>query len=214
MLVLPLSVSAHGGSTQGFRTKILKIEPAGLPVAVKIIDGDQVRFENAGDKELLICGYEGKPGDCQEWVRIGPEGVFVDRNSRTYFANKDDTKYGEIPSSAGAKPKWELLRKRPPFFTSHDHRVHWMGIGLPPNVDPTDPTPQKVFDADLRFVYGNTEAVVKTRLEYIGGKTWFQRRGEQLFIVLGVALILTVFTIDYLRRRKNEKTKGVLDAAD
>lgn len=193
------SAFGHGSAGDEYRTRILSIEPAGLPVDVRIVDGDQVRFENAGDEELVICGYE--RDECEEWVRIDEDGVFVDRNARSYFANLDDTEYGDVPDDAGQEPEWKRVRKGPPFYAYHDHRVHWMGLGVPPNVDESSSEPQTVFDSDLAFRYGDTDGVVKTRLEYIGGASWLQRNGEQLVVVGGIVAMLVVFIVDARRRR-------------
>ena len=197
------SAAAHGNTGTDFRSKILSIEPAGLPVDVRIVDGDQVRFENKGDRELVLCGYEQVDDGCEEWVRLGPDGVFVDQAARSYFANVDEEAYGDIPEDAGTESDWTRIRERPAFYTYHDHRVHWMGLSLPPSVDPGDDSPQKVFDAELAFRYGDTDGTVATRLEYVGGASWVRRHGEQLLVGGGVLVMLVVFGLDARRRRSD-----------
>jgi hypothetical protein len=197
--IAPGAALAHGGGGDDFRTTILSVEPEGLPVDVRIVDGDQVRFENRGDKDLVICGYE--DGPCEEWVRIGPDGVYVDRNARSYFANVDEEDYGAVPEDAGTEPDWQRVRERPPFYSYHDHRVHWMGLSLPPNVDRGSSEPQQVFDSAIDFRYGDTDGVVTTRLEYVGGAPWLRRHGEQLLVGIGIAAMLVVFLLDLRRRR-------------
>jgi hypothetical protein len=206
-LLIPGAALAHGAMGDEFRTRILSIEPSGLPVDVRISDGDQIRFENAGDKLLVVCGYEDEA--CEEWVRIGEDGVFVDRNSRSFHANVDETEFGAIPQDAGTREKWTLVRERPRFYAYHDHRVHWMGASLPPNVDPGDPSPQRVFDAEVRFRYGDVDGVVQTRLEYVGGSTWLQRNGERMLLGGGVAAMLVVFAVDTRRRRRGDAREDV-----
>lgn len=200
LLSIVPSAFGHGAGGNDFRTEILSVEPPGLPVDVRIVDGDQVRFENAGDQELVVCGYERE--GCEEWVRIGPDGVFVDRNAKSYFANLDDTEYGDVPADAGEEPEWKRVRQGPPFYSYHDHRVHWMGLGVPPNVDQSSSEPQTVFDSELAFRYGDTDGVVKTRLEYIGGAPWLQRNAEQLIVGAGILAMLVVFLADARRRRR------------
>ena len=207
LLVVPTVALAHGGENAGFRTRILSVEPDGLPVDVRITDGDQVRFENAGDEQLVLCGYE--DSECEEWVRIGPKGVFVDENSRSYFANVDERKYGDVPKDAGVRPDWQRVRERPPFYAYHDHRVHWMGLALPPSVDPGDSDPQKVFDSELAFRYGDVDGVVRTRLEYVGGAPWIRRHAEQLLVGGGIVAMLVVFGLDFRRRRAGAGSAAV-----
>lgn len=199
LVAAPVAV-AHGGTEEEFHATVLSIEPRGLPVEVTVDGGDQVRFENAGDEELVLCGYEDDDG-CEEWVRISPGGVEVDRNARSYFANQDEEDYGAIPEDAGTAPDWERVRRAPPFYAYHDHRVHWMGLSLPPNIDEGDPDPQRVFESELAFRYGDTDGTVRTRLDYVGGRTWVERHGEQAIVGGGVAVMLVAFLLDARRRR-------------
>ncbi|MCW2925313.1 MAG: hypothetical protein JWM98_2717, partial [Thermoleophilia bacterium] len=172
------------------------------PVDVRMVDGDQIRFENTGDEELTLCGYAADR--CEAWAKLGPDGVFEDRNSATYFTNSEGTKEGRVPEGAGTgAPKFHRVRREPAFFTYHDHRVHWMGGStLPPNVDPSDSSPQKVYDGKVEFRYGDTPGVVTTRLEYVGGQSWVGRYGEYVLVGAAVLAMLVVFFVDARRRRR------------
>ncbi len=190
----------HGAASKDYKTTIVSVKPDGLPVDVRIVGGDQVRFENQGDKDLVICGYDRE--GCEPWVRITPDGVYVDKNSKSWYQNSAAVDYGDVPADAGTKPDWQRVRKGPPFYAYHDHRVHWMGTSTPPNVDTSDPSPQKVFDADIKFRYGDTDGVVTTRLDYVGGANFFKRNLEQLIVWTGVLVMLLVFALDFRKRRK------------
>jgi hypothetical protein len=194
---------AHGSEDASFRSKIVAVEPEGLPIDVRIVRGDQLRFENAGDERLVLCGYAADR--CEEWVRIGPKGVFVDEDSKTFWANAEGDQYGAVPQDAGANPNWVLERERPPFFAYHDHRVHWMGATLPPGVDEGDPSAQRVLDGEVAFRYGDTDGIVRTQLDYVGGQTWLQRNGELLIVAAGVTGMLVLFAIDARRRRRRSR---------
>lgn len=207
-LVAVSGAAAHGVASNDYRATILSIEPDGLPVDVRIVNRDQVRFENGGDKLLVVCGYEnGESGDeCEEWVRIGEDGVFVDKNANSYYANLDSEQPGPVPEGAGEKADWQRVRTRPPFYAYHDHRVHWMGIAPPPGVDQGDSSPQKVFDSEVRFRYGDTDGVINVRLEYVGGSSWLSRHGEQLIVGSGIVVMLVVFGLDARRRRRRTRS--------
>jgi hypothetical protein len=192
---------AHGSEDANFRSRIVGVEPEGLPIDVRIVRGDQLRFENAGDERLVLCGYAADR--CEEWVRIGPDGVYVDEDSETFWANAEGDQYGAVPEDAGTKPNWVLERRRPPFYAYHDHRVHWMGAQLPPGVDEGDPSAQRVLDGEVTFRYGDTDGVVRTQLDYVGGTTWVKRNGEQLVVAAGVAGMLLLFAFDARRRRRS-----------
>ena len=169
-VIVPAVASGHGSEDELYRTTILSIEPEGLPIDVSMTKGDEIRFENQGDEDLVLCGYEADT--CEEWVRIGADGVFVDTNSKAYFSNAEDDQLGEVPDDAGSKQEFERVREAPAFYTYHDHRVHWMGRALPPGIDASDTSAQRVMDGEVRFRYGDTDGVVRTRVDYVGGQSW------------------------------------------
>ena len=119
---------------------------------------------------------------------------------------------GAARAVAGPKADWRRVRGRPPFYAYHDHRVHWMGLSLPPSVDPGNPDPQRVFDSEIEFRYGDTDGIVKTRLEYVGGAPWLRRHAEQLIVGAGIVAMLVVFLLD-VRRRRASAGAGAIDAA-
>jgi hypothetical protein len=210
VVLLPAVASGHGAGSTDYRTTITSIEPAGLPIDVRVANGDQMRFENVGDKDLIICGYL---ATCEPFAKLGPSGVFENHNSKAYYANLDTQQFGSIPDDVGVgAPKWVLVRREPAFLTYHDHRSHWMGGSLPPNVDASDPDPQLVNRFEIQFRYGSTDGVVHGRLEYVAGKDWFGRYGE--FAITGVAILgmLVVFVLD-ARRRRRERSHAVDEAA-
>jgi hypothetical protein len=200
-LVLPASVAAHGVASRDYDTKVLGIEPKGLPIEVSVVGGDRLRIENLGDEELTICGYL---SSCEPYVKLGPKGVFENRNSQAYYANLDAQAFGEVPADAGkGAPKWVRVRREPAFFTYHDHRIHWMGGStLPPGVDSSDSAPQKVTDAKVALMYGDTPVVVDARLYYVGGQSFVGRYAEYLLTALAVLLMVAVFVRDARRRRR------------
>ncbi len=200
-LLVPVTAYGHGAEDEDYRTTILSIEPEGLPVDVSMDDGDEIRFENQGSEDLVLCGYESDA--CEPWVRIGPEGVFVDTNSKAFFSNAEEDEIGGVPDGAGEGPaEFERVREAPAFYAYHDHRVHWMGRAVPPNVDESNPDVQKVMDGEVEFRYGDTSGVVKVRVDYVGGRTWFQRYGEQLVVAIGILVMVAFFIVDAVRRRR------------
>lgn len=200
-LLLPGSAAAHGAASKDYDTKVLRIEPKGLPIEVRVVGGDRLRIENLGDEELTICGYRSA---CEPYVKLGPDGVFENHNSQAYYANLDSKAFGEVPADAGkGAPKWVRVRREPAFFAYHDHRIHWMGgATLPPGIDSSDPAPQKVTDAKVSLTYGTTPVVVTARLYYVGGQSFLGRYGEYLLTGIAVLLMLGVFVRDARRRRR------------
>lgn len=191
---------AHGSASEQYRIVVESVQPAGLPVGVRVAD-DKLRFENAGSSPLVLCGYE-TAAKCDPYVRIDSRGVFENRQSPAYFANLDEDEPGEVPTKLDPEPAWKRIRSEPPFYAYHDHRAHWMGGDrLPPNVDETDPEPQLVNDFDVEFTYNGVPGVVTGRLEYVGGRTWLQRYGEGAFTLTAIVAMLAAFFVDAHRRR-------------
>lgn len=206
-LLVPAAAFGHGAEDANYRTTIVSLEPEGLPIEVRMTKGDEIRFENKGTQDLVLCGYD--TDECEEWVKIGPDGVFVDRNSKAYYSNAEEDQLGAVPEGAGeGEPKFERVREAPAFYTYHDHRVHWMGRALPPGVDDGDPSVQKVMDGEVEFRYGDTPGVVKVRVDYVGGKDFLGRHGEQLIVGVGILAMVVVFVLDAIRRRRRAATAG------
>lgn len=203
-IALPAAAWSHGSGSSDFETTITSVEPAGLPIDVRVADGDQMRFENVGDEDLIICGYT---SECEPFAKIGPDGVFENHNSKAYYANLDTKEYGEIPEGVGeGEPDWQLVRREPAFFAYHDHRSHWMGTELPPNVDSSNPDPQVVNEFGIDFRYGDTDGTVNGTLTYVGGQDWFGRYGEYAITGVAIGAMLIIFLLDARRRRRDRRT--------
>jgi hypothetical protein len=78
---------------------------------------------------VTVMGYEGEP-----YLRIGADGaVEENRNSKATYLNRTLTGQVEIPPTASptAAPDWRRIGSGGE-YAWHDHRVHWMGAGVPP----------------------------------------------------------------------------------
>lgn len=76
----------------------------------------------AGDAEVVVAGY-----NAESYLRVGPDGVFENRNSPAVYLNAD--RYGNVtvppdidPSAA---PDWRRIADDRQ-WQWHDHRIHWM----------------------------------------------------------------------------------------
>lgn len=196
------SSQGHGSEDPSYETVIRSIEPRGLPIGVTVTDGDQMRIENQGDTEMILCGYTAT--ECEPYVRLGPDGVYENTNSEAYYANQEEDSFGEVPDDVGTgRPTWKRVRREPAFYTWHDHRTHWMGgATLPPGVDDGDPARQKVNDWRIDFQYGGRDGSITGRLDYVGGRTFLARYGEYGLTGAAVLAMLVVFFVDARRRRR------------
>lgn len=203
----------HGGSGEDYRSTITAIEPADLPIEVKVVGGDdELRVENVGDQQLVIFGYNQrtneKPDGWEDpYVRIGPEGVFVNHNATAYYQNQG--RYGApVPDGLGTpsdRPDWQRVREKPLFYSFHDHRIHWMAKSVPPGVDENSPKPQKVLDWEVPLRYGDREGAITGTLTYVGGTSRVGDRIELALTSLAVAGMVVVFGVDWWRRRRRSR---------
>ncbi len=106
--------------------------------------------ENTSGKPVVVDDYRDKP-----YARVLGDGtVQVNTNSEAYYLNDD--RYGDVkvPDGLGAQPKWKTL-SRSGRFEWHDHRMHWMGQGTPPQVSDKDKKTH-IFDWKVPVTIGGT----------------------------------------------------------
>ena len=88
----------------------------------------------------MILDYKQQP-----YVELKADGtVSVNTNSEAYYLNEDRQGETAVPKNLGSEPKWKEIAKSGR-YEWHDHRMHWMGAGDPPNLDR-----QGQGDGDLR----------------------------------------------------------------
>jgi hypothetical protein len=196
----------HGGASSGdYRSYVTAITPKGVPITARVVQGDdQLRVENEGSDLLVIYGYElDKHGNPQEYIRLGPGGVYVNHHSPAYYLNQDRLNPKPPPKSvtADAKPDFQRVRSRPAFYTFHDHRIHWMSPTPPRSVDTGSTKAQKIYDWEVPFRYGDTQGTIKGRLDYVGGKPWYGSI-ELVLTVLAIVAMVGILIGDALRRRR------------
>ncbi|MEE8603143.1 hypothetical protein [Euzebya tangerina] len=136
----------------------------------RIVNSDEyLQLTNNGDEPVMIPDYENLP-----YLRIEPDGVYRNRNSRATYVNEDRFGQTPIPTDIeiGAEPDWEKLDDSNS-YAWHDHRIHWMAQAEPPGVATEPGSRQLVNRWQVPFVIdGNTRAVTG-ELEWVpGGSPW------------------------------------------
>ena len=83
--------------------------------------------------------------------------VQVNTNSEAYYLNDD--RYGDVkvPDGLGAQPQVEDASSRSGRFEWHDHRMHWMSQGTPPQVTDQDERTH-IFDWKVPITVGGRRA--------------------------------------------------------
>ncbi|MGH8902345.1 MAG: hypothetical protein ACRDYA_11850 [Egibacteraceae bacterium] len=161
----PALAHGRGRDTTNYTSRIT-FEPDLPGVRWKIYNGDEfLGVENTSQTELTVPGYI--PGD--QFLRIGPEGVFVNRNSEAYYLNQD--RYSRVTPPAGvgpeAEPDWVKVSSTPR-YAWHHHQIHWMSPVLPPQVrDPGQLT--RVSSWKIPFSYGGQQYELGGELLWVPG---------------------------------------------
>jgi hypothetical protein len=132
LLLVAQPASAHtvsGVGATNWRSFLTSVSPQEPGLSVKLVeDGSRIEVTNHGP-EITVIGYEGEP-----YLRIGPNGVFENLESPATYLNC--TRIGcAIPSGVNkdAPPQWKQISSGQT-ARWHDHRSHWMGSQLPPDI--------------------------------------------------------------------------------
>jgi hypothetical protein len=118
-----------------YRSDVSAVDPASPGVQAEIVGGDAFLHLTVDGHEVIVLGYGGEP-----YLRFDKDGR-VERNKRssaTYLNESRNAKV-DLPPQADndAEPVWEQIADGGS-YAWHDHRVHWMGEGRPPGVEPGD----------------------------------------------------------------------------
>lgn len=125
VLFTPAAASAHSGRSvdaTGYKSQLVGVEPALIDADVSVAYlGDQLMIVNNGP-EITVLGYEDEP-----YIRVGPDGVFENRNSPATYLNESQEADNPVPDFASAQkePDWQKISDGR-IASWHDHDIHWM----------------------------------------------------------------------------------------
>jgi hypothetical protein len=165
-----------GNDVTNFRSRVTGIwyvdskgkptSPASAPgVKWEVLANDSLlKVTNNGSEEVLVRGYQDEP-----YLRVGPGGVFRNRNSPATYLNQN--RYAAVDVPAGVNPKaapdWEKVGDGNSFYW-HDHRIHWMSPSLPPAVAASNQhRSQRINEWSVPFSMGSKDLVVTGKLDWI-----------------------------------------------
>lgn len=180
-VLLAAPALAHGGGgvtdASNFTSTIAGVvtldenrQPAGdgeAPgVSWRVVANDALlEVTNTSGTELLVSGYENEP-----YLRVGPDGVWENRNSPATYLNND--RFGETPvperADAQAEPDW-VRRGDGPTYRWHDHRIHWMATTMPPQVKVDPSVANVVLDWTVPFTIAGDRLGLQGQLRWVPG---------------------------------------------
>jgi hypothetical protein len=197
--------AAHEGDPR-YRSRVTGVSAPGVSVEVLNFD-DSLELRNDGARTVTVVGYRGEP-----YARVRPDGtVELNRRSPATYLNDDRFAEVEVPRSAdpAAPPRWREV-DRSGRLRWHDHRMHWMGKALPPQVK-DEGRRAKVFDWKVPLRIGGRPETVTGTLVWVGRPGGGFPLGAGLSfaaaVLIGAGLVLVV-----RRRRKREAGRPQAEA--
>jgi len=200
LFALPGAAIAHEGNPN-FRSDIIAVTPRADDVTLDVLNGDdRLELVNGGDETVVIYGYNEEP-----YARILADGtVQVNRDSPATYLNADRYQEGvKVPPGVTGEhaPRWKLV-DRTGRFEWHDHRIHYMAKGTPPQVKDTG-VQSKVFDWTVPLRVGAAPGAIRGVLLWVpddsGGPPLAAIAGFVVLLLGGIALVVVT-----RRRRRGD----------
>jgi hypothetical protein len=195
-LSAPATVLAHAGNPN-METIVHRVTPVTPGLKLTVLNRDD-RFQllYQGEKPIILYGYNG-----DQYARFLPGGVVeVNHNSPAFYLDDDRAGTATVPAGvkADSPPDWQVVDKAGR-FEWHDHRMHWMGTGTPPQVKDTS-VRTKVFDYKIPIEIGGTKGDIT-------GTLWWTPRHESgapvgAFVGLAVVVLAGLGLVLWVRRRR------------
>jgi hypothetical protein len=194
------AAQAHQGNPN-FKSEITAIEPADLADGIELSTvnfDDGLELISRSDRVIVVKGYDGEP-----YLRFDPSGtVEVNLNSPAHYLNQDRFADVEIPERADseAAPDWRQVDDTG-VYSWHDHRSHYMGEGVPPQV--VDEAEQaQIFDYRIPLTIDGQPALALGSLTWVGSDDSFP-----VMPFIGLALIAASGTA-FIFVRRNRRGNG------
>ena len=203
--LVPSTALAHQGNPN-FRSIVRQVSPATTGLSLDVLNyEDRFEMRNRSGKIVTIQGYNDEP-----YARLMPDGsVQVNKRSPAYYLNQERIASVKVPASADPKaaPQWQVVDKTGR-FQWHDHRMHWMGKGLPPQVkDKSKRT--KIFDYRIPIAVGTTKGAIT------GTLVWQPEEDKApigAFVGLGAVVLLGLGFVVFVRRRRSRAAEPAGEA--
>lgn len=188
--------SAHSASNtpaSNYVSRVLTITPAAAPFRAKVIEaGNRLQIQWRSGPELTIADYDGFP-----YLRVGPEGVFENRQSAATYINADRQSRTRIPAvKPDGPPEWKKVSSGPQ-VRFHYHPIHYMGSVPPPQVQRAKGEVHNVQDWTLDVVQSSRTFTIAGDLRWVPGPSPVLPLAATL--VVGISFVTIVVVL--ARRR-------------
>jgi hypothetical protein len=206
VLAASLPASAQAGNPN-YRSVIERVTPDVPGVEFDVLEFDSyVELRDRSGHEVTIYGYEGEP-----YARILRDGtVQVNQRSPAAYLNTSFFPTAPVPAKANPKapPEWKT-QSHDGTFVWHDHRMHYLTAGVPPQVkDASRKT--KIFDYEIPLRIDGRKGAIHGTLFWVGSPT-----ASKLPIIVGsVVVLLGAAALLLVTRRRRRDDRGDGDGDD
>jgi hypothetical protein len=173
------------------------VTPVAPGVKLQVLGYDsQFQLTNRSGKTVTVYGYAGEP-----YARILGDGtVQQNRLSPATYLNANDFITEAAPKFTNAKapPQWKNVDKTSTFVW-HDHRMHWMGTNLPPQVK-NKHKKTRIFNYRIPLSVGSQKGQINGTLFWVGSPGGFPVGA--IVSLIAVALVVFIGAIVIRRRRR------------
>ena len=190
-------------SRYNYRSNVTRVTPDLPGLKVEVLQYvDRLLLTNDTGETVTVYGYQKEP-----YARLLADGkVELNTRSRAYYLNQNFFGVITVPPSATptARPSWTVVNKTGR-LEWHDHRIHWMLPGIPPQVT-NRAKRTKIFDWSVPISVGTERGAVDGELEWVPDEDWTPLvvfGGLIVVVIAGAALVL-------FRRRRNRRATGRL----
>jgi hypothetical protein len=200
-LLSPATAGAHKGNPN-MQSVVRSVTPHAQGLTLDVLNrDDRFQLTNRTGKPILIYGYDG-----EQYARVLPDGsVEVNKNSPAYYLNQDRTGTGTpVPKTASdtAPPAWSTI-DRTGRFEWHDHRMHYMGKGVPPQVKDHSKR-QKIDDYTIPIKVGAQKGAIH------GSLLWTPQKngGPPVGAIVAFAIVVLAGGALVVRARRRRDGEG------
>ncbi|HET6997653.1 MAG TPA: hypothetical protein VFI03_03605 [Solirubrobacterales bacterium] len=190
----------HEGNPD-FRSEIDSVRPSVPGVSFEVLNYDaDMELVDRGGHEVVIYGYEGEP-----FARILRDGT-VQKNQRSPATYLNVDRYAEapVPKSADpeAPPVWKTVDDSGT-LRWHDHRMHYMATGTPPQVE-DESKRTKVFDYEIPLRIDGRKGAIDGTLLWVGPAD----TSKTPFLIVGAVIVLAGGAAVLIARRRRGSQDG------
>jgi len=196
---------AHGrGSDATNYSSVIRSAPDLPGVTWRVLGNDEyLEISNTSDLEVTVLGYER-----EDYLRVGPDGVFENRNSPAAYLNADRFGQSSVPPAADAEaePDWVQVSGGTSHLW-HDHRAHWMAFEPPQPVQQDPSVERVVLEWEVPFRYGGADQLVA------GDLFWIPPTSALPWLLAAVVLTLPALAGLFTKPVSEERWPGLVRPA-